>query len=312
MSGGPQAFGGAQPPPPPRRNGVWIHILLFVLTFFSAALASALANGADPFSVPDSIRVGFPYAITLMSILLAHEMGHYTMARVHRVDATLPYFIPAPPIFFIGTFGAFIRMRDMPRDRRALFDIGAAGPWGGFLVAVPALVLGLKLSEVIPAPQSSMSGLFLGDSLLMRSMQQAILGIDPNVATVQLHPIALAAWVGFLVTALNLLPVGQLDGGHVVYALLGDVWHRWISRGTVVGLLILGIGGWPGWLFWVALLAMIGFRHPRTADPVRPLDRNRLILAVLTLVMLVLVFMPEPVFERAAPIVLPPGRQIEV
>ncbi len=296
----------------PPRTSVWIHVLLFVATFFSAALASALGIGADLVADPGAITVGFPYAITLMAILFAHEMGHYTLARVHRVDATLPYFIPAPPIFFIGTFGAFIRMRGAPGDRRALFDIGAAGPWAGFMVAVPALVVGLHLSEVIPTPESEMSGLFLGDSILMRQMQSAILGVDPETATVHLHPIALAAWVGFLVTALNLMPVGQLDGGHVVYALLGEVWHKWISRGTVVGLLILGLGGWPGWLFWVALLAAIGFRHPRTGEATIGLDRSRLILALLTVVMFVLVFMPEPLFERAEPIVLPAGEWIEV
>lgn len=293
------------------RTRVGIHIALFAATFFSAAAASAFNQGVDLLRDFASIRIGIPYAVTLMSILVAHELGHYALARAHRVDATLPYFIPAPPFFFIGTFGAFIRMRDVPRDRRALFDIGAAGPWMGFLVAVPAMVYGLLLSDVIPTPETEMSGLFFGDSMLMRALQWWILGVDTSQATVNLHPIALAGWVGFLVTALNLLPVGQLDGGHVVYALFGEVWHRWISRGAIVALLILGIGGWPGWILWVALLTLIGFKHPRTEDTQRPLNRVRIVLAALTVVMFALVFMPEPMFERPEPIIIPSGPVIE-
>lgn len=302
----------APPPTAARQTSVWIHIGLFAATMLSTAAASAIGQGVDLLQDPELIRVGLPYSVTLMSILFAHEFGHYTMARVHRVDATLPYFIPAPPIFFIGTFGAFIRMRGVPQNRRALFDIGAAGPWGGFLVAVPALIVGLQLSEVIATPESEMSGLFLGDSLLMKALQSWVLGVDSTTATVHLHPIAMAAWVGFLVTALNLLPVGQLDGGHVVYAVLGEVWHRWISRGAIVGLLILGLGGWPGWIFWVALLALIGLRHPPTEEMRGPLDRTRMVLAAATVVMFVLVFMPEPMFQRAEPIILPAGDLIEV
>lgn len=299
-------------PAPVRRERVGIHIALFAATFLSTAAASALGQGEDLLADPWSIRIGFPYAITLMSILFAHEFGHYAMARVHRVDATLPFFIPAPPMFFIGTFGAFIRMRSVPPDRRALFDIGAAGPWGGFLVAVPALIYGLQVSEVIATPEAEMSGLFLGDSILMRALQSWVLGIDLNTATVILHPIAMAAWVGFLVTALNLLPVGQLDGGHVVYAVLGEMWHRWISRGAIVGLLILGIGGWPGWIFWVALLTLIGLRHPRIEEVRAPLNRSRMVMAALTVVMFALVFMPEPMFERPEPVIIPAGDLLEV
>ena len=295
-----------------KRHGVTIHIVLFGLTFITAAAASAIGLGEDLVADFTSIRFGFPYAITLMSILFAHEFGHYAMARVHQVDATLPYFIPAPPIFFIGTFGAFIRMRGVPRDRRALFDIGAAGPWGGFIVAVPAMIFGLQISEIIPTPESEMSGLFLGDSVLMRALQSAVLGVDLNEVTVSLHPIAMAAWVGFLVTALNLMPVGQLDGGHVVYALLGEIWHKWISRGAIVGLLVLGFGGWPGWIFWVALLALIGLRHPRTEDVRLPLNRGRIVIACLTVLMFAVVFMPEPIFERPEPIIIPAGQLIEV
>ena len=311
-------YPGSAGPFPPRpeekgRPSAAIHVALFVATFLSASLVNSLGMGADVFGDPSSILVGFPYAITLMSILLAHEMGHYLMARVHRVDATLPYFIPAPiPGFFIGTFGAFIRMRSVPRDRQALFDIGAAGPWGGFLVAVPALIFGLQMSEVTPIPQSEMPGFIFGESALMKALQVWILDVDLAAETVHLHPVAFAAWVGFLVTALNLLPIGQLDGGHVIYAAFGEVWHRWISRAAAAGLLILGVGGWPGWLFWVALLALIGFRHPRTDEAGIPLSRGRKMLTGLTVVMFAMVFMPEPIFFNPEPIILPAGELIEV
>ncbi len=297
---------------PRERGGVVVHALLFVLTFITTAAANARFHGADLLAHPSDIQLGFPYAVTLMSILFAHELGHYAMARAHNVEATLPYFIPAPPFFFIGTFGAFIRMKSVPDNRRALFDIGAAGPWGGFLVAVPALFFGLGLSEVVPTPESELSGLMFREPLIMQAMSAYLLGVDPQQATVMLHPIALAAWVGFLVTALNLLPVGQLDGGHVSYAVLGERWHAWISRGAVVGLLVLGFGGWSGWLAWVVLLVAIGFRHPRTGDPSMPLNRLRVFFAVLTVVIFILVFMPEPIVYQPEPIMIPAGEMLEV
>ena len=296
---------------PSSNPNVLIHVVLFVLTLFTTAAANALGQGADLLADPWSIRLGFPYAITLMAILSAHEFGHYSMARAHRVEATLPYFIPAPPIFFIGTFGAFIRMKSIPASRRALFDIGAAGPWGGFVVAVPAMIFGLGLSDVVPTPEHGIVGWEFAEPLIMRIASSYMLGIDPSQSTLIMHPIAFAAWVGFLVTALNLLPVGQLDGGHVSYALLGDRWHGWVSRGAVVGLLVLGFGGWPGWLLWVFLLVAIGFRHPRTSDSTLPLDRTRIIFALLTVLIFVLVFMAEPIVNRPEPIMIPAGPVIE-
>jgi membrane-associated protease RseP (regulator of RpoE activity) len=254
-------------------------------------MASAQTQGVDIISDPLGVRAGFPFAITLMTILLSHEMGHYVMARAHRVDASLPYFLPAPPLFWFGTFGAFIRMRTMPPHRRALFDIGAAGPWAGFVVAVPALILGLSLSTVQPL-QPHEGGLILGDSLLFSWLTQAVLGVSSDEVTVLLHPIALAGWFGLLVTCLNLLPVGQLDGGHVSYALFGRH-HRWIARGVLTFVVVLGIGGWLGWFVWALLFLIVGLDHPPTWDPVA-LDRPRQIAAVLTFVLLILTFMPEP------------------
>jgi len=291
-----------------RRRGPALNIALFAITFFTTALASALNQGVDVFSEPGAIRLGFPFAITVMTILLSHELGHYFLARFHGVDVTLPFFIPAPPLL-VGTFGAFIRMRSLPPDRRALFDIGAAGPWAGFVVAVPAVILGLMLSEVRPL-QASEGGLILGDSLLFAWLTRLVLGVSSQDVTIMLHPIALAGWFGFFVTCLNLLPAGQLDGGHVAYAVFGRN-HRWVSRGVLAFLLILGSGallgrgGWPGWLFWGFMLLVLGVDHPRPYDPVTPLDRRRVVAAFLTLIILILTFMPEP-FSVVEPSPRPP------
>lgn len=275
------------------RRGPAINIALFAATFVTTAMAGAINQGLNPFADFRVLVAGFPFAITVMTILLCHELGHYFLAQVHRVDATLPYFIPAPPFFLVGTFGAFIRMRTMPPDRRALFDIGAAGPWAGFVVAVPAVVIGLYLSEIRPLGPTE-GGLLLGDSLLFSALTHLVLGVDSSQVTVLLHPVALAGWFGLLVTSLNLLPVGQLDGGHVAYAVFGR-YHHWISRGVFTFVVVMGIGGWPGWLVWAFLLLFLGLRHPRPFDPYTPLDRRRMIAAALTFVIFVLTFMPVPI-----------------
>lgn len=270
----------------------WLNLALFAATFVTCAMASAWTQDIAVFSDPLSILAGFPFAITVMTILLSHEMGHYAVARAHRVDASLPFFLPAPPIFWFGTFGAFIRMRSMPPHRRALFDIGAAGPWAGFLVALPAVVLGLSLSTVEPLRPFE-EQLVLGDSLLFSWLTQLVLGVRSNEVSVLLHPIALAGWFGLLVTCLNLLPVGQLDGGHIAYAVFGRH-HRWIARGVLTFVIVLGIGGWFGWFVWASLFMIVGLDHPPTSDPI-PLDRGRQVAAAFTFLLLVLTFMPEPI-----------------
>lgn len=269
-----------------------IHIVLFVCTFITTAMAGAFQVGADPLSDPLSIRAGFPFAVTLLSILLIHELGHYTLALVHNVRATLPYFIPAPPVF-IGTFGAFIRMKSPPPNRRALFDVGAAGPWAGLLVAIPAVLIGLHLSEVRPLGLDD-GGFVLGDSILFSLLSRLALGVTPDNVTIMLHPIALAGWFGLFVTFLNLLPVGQLDGGHVSYALFGR-WHRWISRLFLGVIAFLGFQGWQGWFVWVVLLLVIGVDHPPTQDPYTPLDKRRRLAAWLTIGAFALTFMSNPI-----------------
>lgn len=281
------------PPVPERavRRVPVLHIVLFVCTFITTSMAGAFQAGADPFADPASIRAGFPFAVTLLLILFVHEFGHYTLARVHNVRATLPYFIPAPPIF-IGTFGAFIRMKSPPPSRRALFDVGAAGPWAGLVVAIPAVLIGLRLSEVRPLGMQE-GGLVLGDSLLFSFLTRLAIGTSPDDVTILLHPIALAGWFGLFVTFLNLLPVGQLDGGHVCYALFGR-WHRWISRSFLGVIAVLGFEGWQGWFVWVVLLLFIGVDHPPTRDAVTPLDGRRQVAAWLTVGAFLLTFMSNP------------------
>jgi membrane-associated protease RseP (regulator of RpoE activity) len=269
-----------------------IHIVLFVATFITTAMAGAFQVGADPLSDPWSIRAGFPFAVTLLSILLIHELGHYTLSKVHGVQATLPYFIPAPPVL-IGTFGAFIRMKSPPSNRRALFDVGAAGPWAGLLVAIPAVIIGLRLSEIRPLGASE-GGMILGDSILFRLLTKLALGTTADDVTIMLHPIALAGWFGLFVTFLNLLPVGQLDGGHVTYALFGR-WHRRISRLFLAVIFVLGFQGWQGWFVWVALLLFIGVDHPPTRDVELPLDGRRKLAAWLTIGAFIVTFMPAPI-----------------
>ena len=280
---------------PAKRGFPVLHVALFLATLATTSMAGAFQQGANPFSDPATLLLGLPFAATLLSILLSHEMGHYLLARAHGIRATLPYFIPAPPPFIIvGTFGAFIRMKSLPANRRALFDVGAAGPWAGVLLAIPAALVGLSLSEVRPLTPFDEGGIILGDSFLFSMLTRLVLGVSTNEVSIVLHPIALAGWFGLFVTFLNLLPVGQLDGGHVIYSLFGR-WHRWISRGSLAAILLLGFHGWMGWFVWVVLLSMLGLDHPPTLDLYSSLDPRRKLYAWCTVVLFVLTFMPEPI-----------------
>jgi membrane-associated protease RseP (regulator of RpoE activity) len=239
---------------------------------------------------PDQLLLGVPFSFTLLTILLAHELGHYFTCRHYRIDATYPYFIAAPTL--IGTLGAFIRIKSPFVNRRELFDVGIAGPIAGFVLAIPALVAAILLSRgTMPAatPDSISLGSPLAAILLTKLLRSGV-----NPAEVILHPIGCAAWVGLYATALNLLPVGQLDGGHILYSLLGEK-YRWFSRGFFLVLVPLGIFRWHGWLVWAVVLFFLGLRHPRVIDPEVPLGRNREILAVVAALMLALTFLPTPV-----------------
>lgn len=273
----------------PRRR-LWVHVGLFALTALTTTMAGAILAGVNPFTSPAALAAGLPFSVALLAILLCHELGHYLMCVRHGVDASLPYFLPAPPLVMaFGTFGAFIRVRSRFPHRRALFDMGAAGPWAGFVVAVVVFVIGLRLSYVDDAP----ADVLFGDSLLTSVLTRIVLAADPD--TVFIHPVGLAGWFGLLVTSFNLLPAGQLDGGHVVYAALGR--RTPMLSGALVALLVwLGIQVWLGWLVWaviVGLMARLG--HPPTLDDHVPIGRARLVAAASSLVMFAVTFVPEPI-----------------
>lgn len=268
-----------------------IHVLLFVLTFMTTLFAGALMSGVIPWEQPGKIYLGLRFSLTLLLILLTHEMSHYFMSRRHHVSATLPYFIPAPSI--IGTFGAIIKMKPPIPDRRSLIDIGASGPIGGFIIAVIACIIGLTLSEVKPAGEIQ-EGIAFGSSILFTMLSKIILNVDPEKYDVILHPVAFAGWIGLLVTSLNLLPIGQLDGGHIIYALFGKK-HTLISKSTIPVLIALGVFFWPGWLIWAVLMIVLGYRHPPVVYPYIQLDGKRKLIGWISLVMFILTFTPMPV-----------------
>jgi membrane-associated protease RseP (regulator of RpoE activity) len=277
-------------PKPPRRL---LHLGLLLATVVTTVIAGALQQGVNPLETPRLLYTGIPFSFTLLLILGAHEMGHYLVSRRHRLDVTLPYFIPAPPIpFIIGTFGAFIRIRSPIRDKRALLDVGCSGPLIGVLVAIPVILIGLKLSTVtvIGGGEATVT---LGEPLLFKLLSRLALGPLTPEENVILHPVAFAGWIGLLVTALNLIPVGQLDGGHVAYALFPE-YHRHISLGVLGLLVVCGVVFWQGWLMWAVVLAFLGWRHPPPYEFWVPLDRRRRVLGLITIVVFGLTFSPAP------------------
>jgi membrane-associated protease RseP (regulator of RpoE activity) len=269
-----------------------LNVVLFAATMVTTTIAGAVNEGIPLEELGSHWKAGLPFSITLMAILLAHEMGHYLVARHYGVHVTPPYFLPGPP-FLTGTFGAFIRMKSPPSSRRVLFDIGAAGPWAGLCIAVPAVVVGLWRSELRPIPPT-FGGMEFGDSLLFKMLSRAVFGRIPHGFDIILDPVALAGWFGFFVTLLNLLPVGQLDGGHVVYAMFGKH-HRWIARSFLVLTVGVGFLGWMGWFLWAALMLFVGVDHPRTLDHDTALDPLRRFAGWMTLVVLAVTFIPVPI-----------------
>jgi membrane-associated protease RseP (regulator of RpoE activity) len=286
------------------RERYWLHALLFGLTFLSTTIVGA-AMQADfdrnlPFDMENSLPLyltfwkdpvallkGLPFSLTLMVILLAHEFGHYLAALYHGVSASLPYFMPSP---LLGTFGAFIRVRSPIYTKRVLFDIGISGPLAGFVFLLPALAVGLAFSKVIPgiAHQASMQ---FGTPLLERLLEMVIFPGAPS-ADIYLHPVARAAWVGMFATAMNLLPIGQLDGGHILYSFFPRH-HKKVSRAMCLAMLPLG-KFWFGWFVWALLLLWLGRRHPVIDDPSQ-LTRGRVKLGWVALVIFILCFIYEPI-----------------
>jgi membrane-associated protease RseP (regulator of RpoE activity) len=291
-------------PTPPR--SAWQrwgrNLLLFALTiaavFLTGEQTLAIPGGTvAPSSVVSS--PGVRLALGLLSILLAHEMGHYLACRWYRVDATLPFFIPLPFLSMVGTLGAFIRIRSRIPDRRALFDIGVAGPLAGFALCLPVLWLGVREATAVPidaeTARSSFLGFtgFLGEPLLFQWAARWFHRPTPDGMTLTLGPLGLAAWFGLFMTGLNLMPIGQLDGGHLTYALLRRK-ARPISRigsWVCVALIYFGLN----WVVWAALVRVLGREHPPTHRDEAPLGRARVWVALLSLVVFIICFVPDPV-----------------
>ena len=251
-------------------------------------------EGADLISNPISIAKGIPFSFTLLLILGCHEFGHYYYAMKHNVDATLPYFIPAPPfLFLIGTFGAFIKIKSPIYKRDALLQIGAAGPIAGFIVAVPALIIGLMFSNVVDVSSGEV-GIILGDSILMKMLTSLIYPSLPDGKDILLHPVAFAGWIGLLVTMLNLLPIGQLDGGHIAYAVLGEK-HNLVGKLAFLALIPLSFLS-LNWLVWgiLILIIMRTTKHPPIHDMVSPLSKENRIIGYVCLSIFILCFIPVP------------------
>jgi membrane-associated protease RseP (regulator of RpoE activity) len=300
----------------PPKQRYWLHIVLLLATIFTTLVVGArmefnfqhnqpvfsLNDDGVPFfplrwmlAQPSRLLLGVPFASTLMLILLAHEMGHYLYCRYYGVNATLPFFIPAPTL--IGTLGAFIRIRSPIRSRSALFDIGIAGPIAGFVVAVTALIFAMPLSKVMP-PAMASPDIQLGYPLIFRliwyvlPLAQLKASTGSALHSIYFHPCAIAAWVGMFATALNLLPGGQLDGGHIVFSLAPRA-HKMVSRLTILALIPMALYFWAGWLIWAILLRISGMRHPMVAEWPGVTGVRRWI-AGLGLVMLILTLAPAP------------------
>ena len=262
----------------PIKNNWWLFSILLGATLVTTFLAG-----------------GPLFSISLLLILGAHEFGHYWASKKNGVQSTLPYFIPAPPIFIAGTFGAFIQIKQKIPNRMVLMEIGAAGPIAGFVVALPMLILGLYLSPVTPS--IGMGSINFGSSLILNLCSQLVLGVDPSSPdiNIHLHPIAFAGWIGMLVTALNLMPVGQLDGGHIIYAFTPGK-HSAIGKIFFAGLFPLGYF-WSGWFFWAAMIALMGFKTAPLKEDVEKVELTHKVLGCISMAIFVLTFIPIPFSE---------------
>ncbi len=286
------------------RDRLWLHVLLLVATIGTTTAVGAshwYSFASDfgtlvPTGAPMSLAVnGLWYALTFLIILGSHEAGHYLACRHYGVDASLPFFLPVPfPL--TGTAGAFIRIRDPITSKQVLFDVGVAGPIAGFVVLIPLLFAGIAMSRVVPLPPQ-MEGIELGEPLLYRLAAWMVWGHIPSGLSLNIHPMAFAAWFGMLATALNLIPIGQFDGGHVAYAVLGRR-SRWITIGALGAAIALSFYS-SSWIMWtviaVVLLYKFGWQHPPIWDEHVPLDRRRVWVAVFALIMLALCFTPAPI-----------------
>jgi membrane-associated protease RseP (regulator of RpoE activity) len=291
-----------RPAAPRRRERWWLHALLLLLTFATTTYVGAgfavnfrpgllppggLAGG----SLAGLVRGALSFSVPLLAILFAHEMGHYLMCRRFGIDASPPYFIPFPSL--VGTLGAFIRIRQPIATKRQLFDIGVAGPIAGFVVAIPLLLWGIAHTRPNLNPVLEEGTILFRYPLAVTWAQQLTIGRTFTSELAVEHPVFVAAWFGLFVTALNLLPIGQLDGGHALYAVLGR-FQRKAAWPILGALALLGLK-WPGWWLWVVITLVIGVRHPPVLDEDEPLDGTRLAVAGLVLLMFLVCFAPVPI-----------------
>lgn len=288
--------------PKRKQKSVWINIILLIATIITTVLTGALLNSgySDLYSAPDLTEVltlenllngAIYFSFPLLSILLIHEMGHYFTSRRYKLNASLPYFMPIPPIvpgFNIGTFGALISSGDPMPNKKALFDVGISGPLAGFIVAIPVAVIGIATSEVVIS-QPSPGELILGSSLLFTLISNALHTIPENFA-LNLNSIAFAGWVGLLITSINLLPAGQLDGGHIFRAVLGK--HQRIAGWIAIMIMILT--GW--WFFALLIIFLMGMMHPPPLDDNSKLGLKRQVLFIVALLVLIICFIPFPIY----------------
>jgi membrane-associated protease RseP (regulator of RpoE activity) len=300
----PAERGVESPPRRVKRDRPLVNLVLLGLTLLTTTLAGMghyagfIVDFRQDVALPGAATLflgGFWYSLTILAILGAHELGHYFACRYYRVDASLPYFLPVP-LLLTGTLGAFIRIRQPVYSKRTLFDIGVAGPFAGFVVAVPALVAGIWMSRIVSIPPD-FEGFWLGEPLLYKASAWLIWGTPPEGYDLNMHPMAFAAWFGMIATALNLFPIGQLDGGHVSYAVLGRG-SSLVTLGTVavaIGLAFFSMS----WIFWtvlmVVMLIVFGPHHPRTVDEDVPIGRGRMILAAIAALIFICCFTPAPI-----------------
>jgi len=275
----------------------WLHWLLFALTIVTTTWAGAAHQGIDLLREPARFAAGLPYSLGLLSILGVHELGHYFAARRHGMNVTPPFFIPVP--FALGTFGAFIQMRSPSEDRRALFDVAVAGPLAGLVVAVPALLIGLRSSVILPAAAAPADHIFggtsVGSSFLFALLAKLSLGPALHLGNfVRLSPLGFAGWLGLFITALNLLPIGQLDGGHTARAMFGQRIGSAISSLAMWTLFLLALFVWPGLMMWAIIVFFIAGRGTPPLNDVTPLTPGRRWLGYATFAILALILVPIP------------------
>ena len=268
----------------------WLNVLLFVATILSTIFAGSLNSGGNPFRDPSELLLGIPFSFSIMAILTCHELGHYFVSRKEGMITTLPFFIPMP-LHFLGTFGAVIRMKSLVPSRKSLLKVGLSGPLAGFIVAIPICIIGVYLSDIRPAPDTT-GFLKLGDSLLFMIFARLIHPSIPAGYDLFVHPVAFAGWIGLFVTSMNLIPIGQLDGGHVLYSIFLKR-RRYLYIPIFGALIALGFL-WAGWFFWILIAFFIARRDPVIQDTITPLTVKERAYAIIPLVILVLTFVPQP------------------